>query len=117
MDRRELGRYGEDAACAHLEGGGYTIVERNWRTRTGELDIIAAKGGTTVFVEVKSRSGTAFGEPEEAVTPLKVRRIRALAAQYLASSGRHGEVRFDVISVLVEPAGGLVELRHLEQAF
>ncbi len=117
MDRRELGRRGEDVACRHLEGSGYTIIERNWRSRTGELDIIAAKGGTTVFVEVKSRSGSAFGEPEEAVTPVKVRRIRALAAEYLASAGSRGEVRFDVISVMADPRGGPGELRHLEDAF
>lgn len=117
MGRRELGRRGEDAACRHLEDSGYTIVERNWRSRTGELDIIAAKGGTTVFVEVKSRSVTSFGEPEEAVTPVKVRRIRALTAEYLAAGERHGDVRFDVISVVFDAGGGPAELRHLEDAF
>ena len=104
-------------ACRHLTEQGFSIADRNWRTRSGELDIIARKGGLTVFVEVKARRGRAFGEPEEAVTAAKTRRIRALASEYLASCGRSNEVRFDVISLILDSGGNLLELRHIPDAF
>ena len=116
-DRRALGILGEDIACRYLEDQGFSITERNWRTRAGELDIIARAGGLTVFAEVKARRSRTFGEPEEAVTPAKARRIRGLAMEYLASGGRSPEVRFDVISVLLDRDGDLLELRHIPEAF
>ena len=72
-DRRAKGRAGEDAACAELSRQGFEIVERNWRVREGEVDVIARRGDLLVFAEVKSRTGTAFGAPEESVTPAKAR--------------------------------------------
>lgn len=116
-DRAALGREGEELACRYLLEHGYTITERNWRTRAGELDIIASSEGFTVFVEVKTRRGTAFGEPEEAVTTRKTRRIRALASEYLAGGAHPGGVRFDVISILLDGDCELVELRHITDAF
>lgn len=106
MTRRELGASGEDAVAAWYEARGYQIVARNWRSgREGEIDIIAAKGSTLVVCEVKTRSSTAFGSPLEAVGFQKQRRIRRLAARWLAEQGstgrRHrGEIRFDVAAVL-----------------
>jgi len=100
-----------------LESQGFEIVERNWRTRGGEIDVIARRGGLLVFAEVKSRTSIAFGEPEESVTASKARRIRALAADYLRTSDTHGEVRFDVIAVMMEASGNVREIRHIPDAF
>ena len=116
-DAREKGRLGEDAACELLRSKGFRIVERNWRVRAGEVDVIARRGEVLVFAEVKSRTGTAFGEPEESVTPAKARRLRALAAEYLAQAEERGEVRFDVIAVMLDSAGVVLEIRHLADAF
>ena len=110
--RRALGRSGEDAAAAWYEGQGYQVVERNWRCREGELDLIVRRGRTFVFCEVKSRSSTSFGSPQEAVTRAKQARIRHLAARWLAESPVPAvAIRFDVASVL----GG--EVQVLEGAF
>src|SRR5664280_1301356 len=73
-----LGRYGEDVAVRHLLDAGWQVLERNWRCRAGEIDIVARDGGVLVFCEVKTRSSALFGVPAEAVRPAKVRRIRAL---------------------------------------
>jgi putative endonuclease len=116
-DRRALGRAGEDAACAFLEADGFEVVERNWRVREGEIDIIARQGGLTVFAEVKARTSTTFGEPEESVTPRKARRLRMLASRYLADSDHHGDVRFDVISVMLDRSGGVTSITHIPDAF
>jgi putative endonuclease len=116
-DRRALGKAGEDAACAFLEGDGFEIVERNWRVREGEIDIIARSGDLTVFAEVKARRTTTFGEPEESVTPQKARRLRMLATRYLSEADHHGDVRFDVISVMLDRSGGVSSITHLPDAF
>jgi putative endonuclease len=98
--RATLGKIGEDLACGELERRGYVIVARRYRRRSGELDIIARDGQTTVFVEVKTRGGLEFGAAAEAVTSLKRRRMVALARDYLA---RHRLVdrpcRFDVVTI------------------
>ncbi len=110
--RRELGKAGEDLALSHLLSLGYTLLERNYRGRRGEIDLVLRDGETVVFVEVKRRTSGAFGLPEEAVDGRKQRRIAAVAAGYLA---RHGladrPCRFDVVAV----QGG--EVRHLIGAF
>jgi putative endonuclease len=87
------------------------VVDRNWRCRRGELDIVALDGRTIVFCEVKTRRTATFGAPAEAVGPAKVRRLRALAAAWLTEHPDvRGEVRFDVVCVLPQPSGpALVE--------
>lgn len=118
VDRQALGRWGEDLAAQHLASEGYELLARNWRCRAGELDIVARGGDVLAFVEVKTRSGLAFGEPSEAVTAVKARRIHVLAFQWLAECrppGRH-ELRFDVISVIRRPPEQ-PELLHLKAAF
>ena len=115
--RKALGRLGEDLACRHLEGEGFHIVERNWRTRQGEIDVVARRGDLIAFVEVKARRGEEYGEPEESVTPAKARRIRHVAAQYLTQAYRSGEVRFDVIGVKFGAGDRVIQLRHTEDAF
>jgi putative endonuclease len=117
---------GEAAAAAWYEARGYEIVDRNWRVRGGELDLVARSGRTSsrtagsrniiVFCEVKTRSSDRFGIPAEAVTPAKQRRLRTLAAQWLAAHpGFSGEVRFDVASVT--PARETPTVTVLEAAF
>lgn len=116
-DRRELGRLGEDLACAYLAEHGFSIVVRNWRSRRGEIDIVARKGGLTAFVEVKTRRSGAFGPPEESVTPQKARRIKRLAGEYLSERGGTADVRFDVVSVILGAAGDIKSLDHIPDAF
>ncbi len=106
--RAAFGRRGEDAACAELQRRGYVIVERNFRTRFGELDVIARDGAVLVFVEVRARSSGSFGHPLESVTWQKQRRVSRMAASYLFAR-RLADVpcRFDVAAVTPGPAGGL----------
>jgi putative endonuclease len=99
--RRRLGNAGEDAVAVWYEAAGYGVVDRNWRCRDGELDIVVAKGDTLVFCEVKTRASTRFGAPVEAVTGAKQRRLRLLAARWLAEHDtRRRTLRFDVASVM-----------------
>jgi putative endonuclease len=104
--RQELGRQGETLACEELERLGYAIVARRYRTRAGEIDVVASDAGTVVFVEVKTRLDVSFGDPVEAVTPEKQRRVVAMATDYVA---RHDldetPCRFDVVTVdaLIHP--------------
>lgn len=115
--RQVVGTLGEQAAASALEDQGYSILHRNYRCRRGELDIICEKNGVLVFCEVKTRTSTHFGLPEEAVTIAKRRRLRRLALEYLQREGRRARaLRFDVISVALSD-GRVGELRHLVNAF
>jgi len=108
---RLSGAEGEDAAVRFLESRGYRIVERNYRTRLGEIDVIAEEGRTLVFVEVKSRLNDRFGGPGAAVTPAKQARIARLAQLYLLQR-RLGDrmCRFDVVLI----QGGDPKTRRIE---
>jgi putative endonuclease len=102
--RAQLGALGEQLAVEHLTALGLTVLDRNWRCRYGELDVIAADGvtRTAVFVEVKTRTSDHFGGVEQAVTPDKVRRLRRLAGLWLAGQdGGWAAVRIDVIGVRI----------------
>ncbi|MDR0593022.1 MAG: YraN family protein [Bifidobacteriaceae bacterium] len=112
--QRELGRYGEDVAAAFLTAKGWRVLDRNWRCREGELDMIAQPGPETlVFVEVKTRRDDRCGAPAEAVTYRKLARLRRLAAAWLHAHGEHAQkVRIDVIAVTTGPAGRSIE--HIE---
>jgi putative endonuclease len=101
--RRALGQRGEDLVARWYETGGYEILDRNWRRREGELDLILGRGRTVVFCEVKTRTSNRFGAPVEAITRVKQQRIRTLAARWLAERRLGGrDLRFDVASVMVE---------------
>jgi putative endonuclease len=112
MDHRQsLGQRGEDLACAELEKLGYVIVDRRFRTRCGELDIVARDAGVLVFVEVKARSGSNFGTPLESVTWQKRQRLSQMAASYLCLKRLTSVAcRFDVVSVLEHDGTHTVEL-------
>ncbi len=118
--RGALGRFGEQATVDHLVAAGLTVLERNWRCRDGEVDVIAVEGDVLVMCEVKTRRGVEFGTPLDAVTPAKAARLRRLASQWLAqptTTPRHyREVRFDVVSVL-RPRTGPTTITHLRAAF
>jgi putative endonuclease len=104
LTRAEIGALGEQLAAEHLSGLGLQILTRNWRCRYGELDVIAVDPATdtVVFVEVKTRTGDGFGGLAEAVTELKARRLRRLAAMWLAAQEqRWAAVRIDVIGVRI----------------
>jgi len=118
MDRAETARRGEDAAAAYLERIGMQVIERNWRTQAGEIDIVALDGDEIVFVEVKTRRSERAGTADEAVSPAKQRRVAKLATSYLrdAGAGADTPVRFDVVAIRVlAPDRAL--LRHHRAAF
>jgi putative endonuclease len=119
--RRQLGAAGEQLATEHLTRRGFQILERNFRTRWGELDIIATDGHAIVFCEVKSRvANRANRDPLESVHPRKRAQLRRMAAQWLherSDRPRAVELRFDAIGVTLEPDGRLRRLDHLEGAF
>ena len=99
-DRRALGAHGEELAARWYAGHGYTVLARNWRSRTGELDVVAGRPGLVVFCEVKARTTPRFGDGAEAVTAAKQARLRRLAAEWLAAAGLGVvDVRFDVAVV------------------
>ncbi len=116
--RAVLGARGEQLAVEHLTAQGLVVLDRNWRCREGELDVVATDGATVVVVEVKTRTGTGYGTPEESVTPRKLARIRRVTQRWL-SEHRVGwvEVRFDVVAVLVDRRTGSAQVTHLRGVF
>jgi putative endonuclease len=127
--RRALGAAGERLARAHLEARGLAVLDANFRTRHGELDIVAADARCLVFCEVKTRIAARAARdapdaelgPLVAIGPRKQRRLRLLAREWLAQRGDDApwrpELRFDAVAVELDPAGRLVRLDHLEGAF
>jgi putative endonuclease len=115
--RQAIGAYGERLASRHLEDQGLVVLARNWRCADGEIDLILADGKDVVFCEVKTRRSSLFGAPAEAVGPAKVRRLRRLAARWLAET-RMGarDVRFDVVEVRPQRRGAAL-IEHLRAAF
>lgn len=112
----QAGEAGESLACRHLEGLGYRILARNFRCRSGEIDVIARDGDVTVFVEVKDRGGRSHGEGHESVTLGKRRRVVRAARLYAASHGLSEQpIRFDVVSI--ERGSGGDAIRHDQSAF
>jgi putative endonuclease len=98
--RQRLGVQGETLACDQLESLGYTIVQRRFRTRFGEIDVVADDHGTLVFVEVKTKTDSSFSDPVESVTKQKQRRLVSMAEQYVAyHHSDHLPCRFDVVTV------------------
>lgn len=121
--RRALGSAGEEAAASHLVSRGWRLIERNARTRYGEIDIVARDGGALVFLEVKARRGAGEATAElalESVGAKKQIQIRRLARSWLAEQRAEGgftEIRFDVIGVSVNAVGSANGLHHIRAAF
>jgi putative endonuclease len=108
-----LGKAGEQAAVEYLESVGFRILDRNWRCAEGEIDIVAADRHVFVVCEVKTRSGTRFGTPLEAVGRTKLRRLRKLAVLWLNAHGiRYELVRVDIVGLVYEGTGGYT-IEHL----
>ena len=111
------GERGELRAAEYLQKKGFCILERNYRTRRGEIDIICADDRYLVFVEVKTRSSTSFGMPCEAVTSVKQRKLVLAAQQWLYNHPTELQPRFDVVEILVSPDRSTCRIRHIPDAF
>ncbi|MBI2027754.1 MAG: YraN family protein [Deltaproteobacteria bacterium] len=115
MSLREIGLSGEHIAVSYLKKKGYKILATNFQLRFGEIDIVAQKGQTLCFVEVKTRNNTKFGNPEEAVSFQKQKRISLAATVYLSAyKPEFEDCRFDVLSLLM---GHPIHIKHYESAF
>ncbi len=113
----DTGSRGEALAEAHLTAAGYTILHRNWRSGRKEVDLIAQRADELVFVEVKTRTSAGFGWPEEAVDARKQQHFREAGEAFLLDHPQYPTLRFDIIAVLLDREGILVELIHYEGAF
>ena len=110
--RRETGIRGEDLAAEYLARAGLSVLERNYRCKAGEIDVVAEDSGELVFAEVRTRSGTAFGTPEESITARKRRKMAECAFSYLAERGAHGRSwRVDLVAVELD-RGHVVRVDH-----
>ena len=110
-----LGQKGEDIAAEYLERHGYSILDRNWRCGHKEIDLVVTKDKFVVFVDVKTRTGTDYGDPQDFVDNRKIRRIVNSADAYLRFRCIDMDARFDIISIVVD--GGEFKIDHIEEAF
>lgn len=111
----ELGKKGEQLAVDYLLRKGYTIVERNYRFQKAEVDIIAKKEGILAIVEVKTRSTSDFGNPQDFVKPKQIQRLVAAVDDYVNKNDLDVEVRFDIIAIVKQKKG--FDIEHLKNAF
>jgi putative endonuclease len=114
--KQALGKRGEQLALQLLEQSGYTLLEQNWRHRRAEIDLIMMEGPTLVFVEVKTRSTDAFGHPLEFVRKRQTDLLSSAASAYMEAIGHDWELRFDLVSVIIE-ADGSYRLELVKDAF
>ena len=115
--RERVGHAGEMAALNHLKEQGFRILARDWRSRLGQVDILAEDGATLVLVEVKARRGTAFGLPQEAVDARKQRKLRTLLEVYRSQTHRREQAcRIDVIALLLDTNLGVTKVEHIRDA-
>ena len=115
--RQALGRRGELLARRHLEASGYVILENNYRTAGGEIDLVTKRDGALVFVEVRTKKGGAFGSPEESITPAKRSHLVAAAQEYMQETDVEGaDWRIDVVALEMDSRGRLVRLDVIENA-
>ncbi len=113
--RQSLGRFGESLAGAFLKNKGYLILEQNWRTPYGEIDLVARQGESIVFVEVKTRSSRSLGPPEISITPRKAEHMRSAAEYYIQQHPDvHGDWRLDLVAILLQPEATPATIDHFE---
>jgi len=114
---RRFGDFGERVAAHHLEAKGYTVLERNWSVKEGEIDLIVQKGDDLVFVEVRSRQGNAYGSPEESIVGRKATRVLAAVDAYMQS---HPEAppfqRVDLVTLELDAKGRVIRVEQIENA-
>lgn len=113
----ELGKLGEEIAAAYLVEKGYQLIAKNYRSGKAEVDIVALFGNILVFIEVKTRRTSAFGFPEEAVTAKKKQLLFDAAANYTHENNWQGELRFDIISLILDKKNTVSNVAHFEDAF
>lgn len=114
METQLIGNFGEDVACEFLKNKGYFVLQRNFRCKSGEIDIICVKDGCTVFVEVKTRKSDVFGRASEFVDFRKQEKIRRAALYFIKDDC--ADMRFDIVEIY--HSGGVVtEINHIEDAF
>lgn len=112
---REIGNLAEDFAATALSKKGYVIIKRNFATRFGEIDIIAKNKDVLVFVEVKAKTGTDFGLPEEMINKKKLEKVRRMAEVY--TNGKNLACRIDVIAIVLTPINKLLRLTHYQNVY
>jgi putative endonuclease len=113
----KTGRLGEELAASYLEEKGYKIVERNFRTRFGEVDIICYNGKTLVFVEVKTKIGHDFGEPEDMVNKSKIAKVKRMGKVYLLEKGLDALCRVDVVAIVMDVEKKVERIDHYEAIY
>ncbi|MDO9262149.1 MAG: YraN family protein [Flavobacteriaceae bacterium] len=114
-EHNTLGQFGEDLAADYLLRNGYKILERNWRFRKAEVDLIAQKENIVAIVEVKTRTSADFGNPQDFVKPKKIKLLVNAVNEYVVGNNLDVTVRFDIIAILQQ--GNKTSLEHLEDAF
>ena len=113
--KQNLGKYGESLAASFLGKKGYHIIEQNFKARYGEIDIIAKKGETLVFIEVKTRIGKRFGTPQESITPKKIRELIKTAEYYcLLHPHLPKQLRIDVVALKLTPEKSVETMEHIQ---
>lgn len=114
MNKKIVGKLGEDIAREYLKGKGYRIIEQNYRTRYGEIDLIAQKENTLVLVEVRTKTGEQFGKPEETLKKRKIKKFKMNALAYISKKGWKGAFRMDAICIVLEKNQRLARLNHYQ---
>jgi len=117
LNKREIGTIGESLAENHLVSAGHEILDKNWRYSRAEIDIISRKEEILVFTEVKTRTYDYYGQPEDSITKGKEALIIDAAQRYMEKIGHEWEIRFDIISIIVDKSGKMKRLEHFEDAF
>lgn len=117
MDRKKIGNWGEQQACEYLENKGFKILDKNYRCRLGEIDLIALDGDCLVFIEVKTRTSVSYGFPAESIGKRKQNKYIKMASIYAKGKGIYGaSFRFDVVEVMIKGPGSW-EINHIANAF
>jgi putative endonuclease len=112
--KQQLGRWGEEQAAAFLIKKGYRLVEKNWRARPGEIDLVMRNKDEIVFVEVKTRSGIGFGYPEESITDKKLASLTECCQKYIDEHQINANWRIEVVSIIGNEKIGIKDIKHIE---
>lgn len=117
MQTRALGKHGEDLAANFLQGKGYEIIDNNYYTRSGEIDLVARKDGQIIFVEVKTRTSNAFGSGEENIDRKKQQKLKKIIREYCDRYSPKASVRCDAVAIMLLPNGEVSRMEHMEDIF